>query len=75
MARIIQKKVSLEKQFRDMDDMERKIFITYVSEHMLHNNDHFKEMVDLLFKWENNSPIPSKLDFTLNEIIKEHYAQ
>lgn len=70
MARIIQKKVSLEKQFRDMDDMERKIFITYVSEHLLHNNDHFNEMVELLVKWEKESPIPSKLDFTLNEIIK-----
>jgi hypothetical protein len=66
----IQKGVSLEKDFRDMDDMERRIFITYISEHMLHNNNHFREMVEILTRWEHESPIPSRLDFKLQEIIK-----
>jgi hypothetical protein len=69
MARIIQKKVSLEKQFKDMDDLERKIFITYVSEHLLHFENHYQEMVDLLMKWEERSPIPSRLEYTLHEIM------
>lgn len=70
MARKIQKEVSLEKAFKDMDDMERRIFITYISEHMLHNNNHFREMVELLVRWEETSPIPSRLDYKLQEIIK-----
>lgn len=70
MARKIQKEVSLEKAFRDMDDMERRIFITYISEHLLHNDKHFNEMVELLVRWESESPIPSRLAFKLQEIIK-----
>lgn len=70
MAKKIQKEVSLEKAFKDMDDMERRIFITYISEHMLHNDNHFKEMVELLVRWENIAPIPSRLDYKLQEIIK-----
>jgi hypothetical protein len=69
MTRIIQKKVSLEKQFKDMDDLERKIFITYVSEHLLHFESHYYEMVDLLTKWEKQCPIPSRLEYTLQEIM------
>lgn len=69
MTRIIQKKVSLEKQFKDMDDLERKIFITYVSEHLLHFESHYHEMVDLLVKWEKQCPIPSRLEYTLQEIM------
>jgi len=71
MAKRIQKGVSLEKDFRDMDDMERRIFITYISEHLLHNNEHFREMVEVLTRWETECPIPSQLDFQLNEIINK----
>ncbi len=70
MARKIQKEVSLEKAFKEMDDMERRIFITYISEHMLHNDNHFREMVELLVRWEIAAPIPSRLDYKLQEIIK-----
>jgi hypothetical protein len=52
-----------------MDDLERKIFITYVSEHLLHFENHYHEMVDLLMKWEQRSPIPSRLEYTLKEIM------
>jgi hypothetical protein len=69
MAKKIQKQVSLEKTFRDMEDLERKIFITYISEHLLHNDNHFKEMVNLLINWEQVSPIQSKLGYTLTETI------
>jgi hypothetical protein len=70
MAKKIQTEVSLEKAFKDMDDMERRIFITYISEHMLHNDNHFREMVELLVRWEQDAPIPSQLNFKLQEIIK-----
>lgn len=69
MAKKINKEVSLEKTFKTMDDMERRIFITYVSEHLLHYDNHFKEMVDLLIKWETTCPIPSRLEYTINETI------
>jgi len=69
MAKKIQKQVCLEKRFRDMDDMDRKIFVTYISEHLLHNDDHFQQMVALLTTWEKVAPIPSRLDFTLTETI------
>lgn len=69
MAKKIQKQVSLEKTFRDMEDLERKIFITYISEHLLHNDNHFKEMVSLLINWEQVSPIQSQLGYTLTETI------
>lgn len=69
MARKIQKQVSLEKTFKQMDDMERKIFITYVSEHLLHYDSHFREMVEILTKWEDNNPIPSRLEYTIQETI------
>ena len=55
MAKKIQTEVSLEKAFKDMDDMERRIFITYISEHMLHNDNHFREMVEVLVRWEKES--------------------
>ena len=71
MARIIQKKVSLEKSFKDMDEMERKIFITYVSEHLMYYESHYKEMVELLTKWEHECPIPSTLKFSLQEITQK----
>jgi hypothetical protein len=70
MAKKIQTEVSLEKAFKDMDDMERRIFITYISEHMLHNDNHFREMVEVLVRWEKDAPIPSQLNFKLQEIIK-----
>jgi hypothetical protein len=70
MAKKLQKQVSLEKTFKDMDDMERRIFVTYISEHLLHNDNHFQEMVALLIQWEQQSPIPSRLDYTLTETIK-----
>lgn len=69
MARKIQKQVSLEKTFKQMDDMERKIFLTYVSEHLLHYDSHFREMVEILTKWEDNNPIPSRLEYTIQETI------
>jgi|APGre2960657404_1045060.scaffolds.fasta_scaffold54450_3 hypothetical protein len=69
MAKKINKEVSLEKSFKDMDDMERRIFLTYVSEHLLHYDSHFKEMVDILTKWENTNPIPSRLEYTIHETL------
>ena len=54
-----------------MDEMERKIFITYVSEHLLYFDHHYREMVELLTKWEQECPIPSRLDYNLNEITQK----
>jgi hypothetical protein len=67
----LSKTVSLEKTFKDMDDMERRIFVTYISEHLLHNDNHFREMVSLLVRWEDEAPIPSRLEYTLTETIQQ----
>lgn len=69
MAKKIHKEVSLDKTFKQMDDMERKIFLTYVSEHLLHYDSHFREMVEILTKWEIDNPIPSRLEYTIQETI------
>lgn len=48
--------------FKQMDCHERKVFLTYVSEHILHDEDKFEELSALVDRWNIESPLKSVIN-------------
>lgn len=48
--------------FKQMDCYERKVFLTYVSEHILHSDEKFEELSALVDRWNLESPLKSVIN-------------
>jgi hypothetical protein len=54
--------------FRDLREHERRIFLAYVSEHILYDKSKFQQLVELLSQWQLDQPV-STIDYELTTIL------
>jgi hypothetical protein len=65
----LQNQLDINTTFREMGLMDRKLFISYLSDHILHSDEKFEELANLLWKWHNESPTNTKFLYPLDIIL------
>lgn len=64
-------KLDITKSFKEMNEMERKLFLTYLSEHILTSEEKFTQVANLLWKWHQTNPVSTVFNASLEELFKE----